>query len=258
VVQDRALEAEADRLGQRAATHRVAVQANMPPGTAQLSALVRISPLVSAGPGSYRLSAGTGGREVDSIMVHVRERGAVEVTDLGVDAGQRGHGMGQMLVAVAARTGLQSGRSKVTLAAQDNGSGHLTQWYKGMGFAQVGVNQRGYPQLEAPISRVLAGTVQRREKQLSSSDSGQPRGELSGGFGIAGAPIVQQVRPATIQRMNSSSTEGEKKTKKSNLSQYAVTVEIPKRQPVCEQKKGPDKIDITSISQESLKVKWLR
>ena len=54
-------------------------------------------------------------------------------------------------------------RSKVTLAAQDNGSGHLTQWYKGMGFTQVGVNQRGYPQLEAPISRVLAGTARYAE-----------------------------------------------------------------------------------------------
>jgi GNAT superfamily N-acetyltransferase len=163
VVQDHTLESEADRLGRHAAAHRVAALAKMPPGAAQPSASVRISPPISAGPRSYRLTAGAGGHQVGSVMVHARDRGVVEVTDLGVDQTQRGHGIGQMLVASTAKTGLQFGRSKVTLAAQDKGSGHLTQWYKSMGFAQVGVNQRGYPQLEAPISRVLAGTAQRKE-----------------------------------------------------------------------------------------------
>ena len=96
-------------------------------------------------------------------MVHARDKGAVEVTDLGVDQTQRGHGIGQVLVASAAKTGLQFGKSRVTLAAQDKGSGHLTRWYKGMGFTQIGVNQHGYPQLEAPIGRVLAGTAQRHK-----------------------------------------------------------------------------------------------
>ncbi len=162
VVQDHALEAEADRLGRHAAAHRVAVQAKRAPGAAQPSAPVRISPPISAGPGSYRLTAGASGRQVGSVMVHAREKASVEVTDLGVDQSQRGHGIGQMLVASAARTGLQFGKSKVTLAAQDKGSGHLTRWYKQMGFTQTGVNQRGNPQLEAPISRVLAGTAQRK------------------------------------------------------------------------------------------------
>jgi ribosomal protein S18 acetylase RimI-like enzyme len=162
IVQDHALEAEADRLGHRAANHRVGVQAKMAPGAMQPSSPVRISPPVSAGPGSYRLTAGAGGRQVGSVMVHARDKGVVEVTDLGVDQTQRGHGIGQMLVASAAKTGLQFGKSKVTLAAQDKGSGHLTRWYKEMGFTQTGVNQRGYPQLEAPISRVLAGSAQRK------------------------------------------------------------------------------------------------
>jgi hypothetical protein len=78
-----------------------------------------------------------------------------------------------MLVASAAKTGLQFGKSKVTLAAQDKGSGHLTQWYKSMGFTQNGVNQRGYPQLEAPISRVLAGVAQ--AALASSSPRRDPR-----------------------------------------------------------------------------------
>jgi ribosomal protein S18 acetylase RimI-like enzyme len=180
VVQDHALEAEADRLGRHAAAHRVAAQPKMPPGAMQASTPVRISAPISAGPGSYRLTAGTGGRQVGSVMVHARDKGVVEVTDLGVDQGQRGRGIGQMLVASAAKTGLQFGNSKVTLAAQDRGSGRLTQWYKGIGFTQIGVNQRGFPQLEAPIGRVLAGTAQRQLKQGAPSGpratSGSTRG----------------------------------------------------------------------------------
>jgi hypothetical protein len=150
------------------AAHRITAQPKMPSGPAQPSPPVRISPTVSAGPpGGYRLTAGTGGRQVGSVMVHAREKGAVEVTDLHVSEAQRGSGIGKMLVASAARTGQQYGKSKMTLAVQDNGSGHLTQWYKGMGFTQVGVNHRGYPQLEAPISRVLAGNVQRQAARSS-------------------------------------------------------------------------------------------
>ncbi len=148
---------------QRAAAHRVAVQAKMMPGAVQPSSPVRISAPINAGPSSYRLTAGTGGRQVGSVMVHARDQGAVEVTDLSVAEAQRGHGIGQMLVVTAAKTGLQSGKSKVTLAAQDNGSGRLTQWYKSMGFTQVGVNQHGFPRLEAPISRILVGSAHRRE-----------------------------------------------------------------------------------------------
>jgi GNAT superfamily N-acetyltransferase len=162
VVQDHALEAEADRVGQRAAAHRVEAQAKMMPGAVQPSAPVRISPPVSAGPGSYRLTAGAGGHQIGSVMVHAHNKGAVEVTDLGVDQTQRGQGIGRMLVASAAKTGLQFGKSKVTLAAQDKGSGHLTQWYKEMGFTQIGVNQRGYPQMEAPIGRLIARPAQRK------------------------------------------------------------------------------------------------
>ncbi len=66
------------------------------------------------------------------------------------------------LIASAARIGMQTGRSKVVLGSQDDGSGRLTGWYRRMGFAQVGVNTRGYPQLEAPIARVLAGVAQAR------------------------------------------------------------------------------------------------
>jgi ribosomal protein S18 acetylase RimI-like enzyme len=156
VVQDHALEAEADRIGQRAAAHRVVAQPKMR-SEAALPSTLRISPPISTGPGRYRLTAGVGERQVGSVLVHARDKGAIEVTDLSVAQAQRSQGIGRQLVASAARTGLQLGRSKVTLVAQDNGSRHLMQWYKGMGFAEVGVNNRGFPQLEAPIGRVLAG-----------------------------------------------------------------------------------------------------
>jgi ribosomal protein S18 acetylase RimI-like enzyme len=141
VVQNHALEAEADRLGRQAAAHRVAAQPKMPPGASQPSAPVRISAPISAGPSTYRLTAGSGGRQVGSVMIHTRDQGAVEITDLGVDPSQRGHGIGRMLVASAAKTGLQFAKTKVTLAAQDKGSGHLTRWYNEMGFIQKGVNR---------------------------------------------------------------------------------------------------------------------
>ncbi len=169
VVQDMVLEAEADRLGRRAAARSTAAQAKTRPGAAQPSAPVRVSPPISAGPGSYRLTAGASGRQVGSVMVHARDRGAVEVTDLYVAQSERGHDIGRQLVASAARTGLQFGRSKMTLAAQDNGSRHLTQWYKGMGFAQVGVTEHGYPQLEAPISRVLTSALQQKALRVGNA-----------------------------------------------------------------------------------------
>jgi ribosomal protein S18 acetylase RimI-like enzyme len=157
VVQDHALEAEADRLGHRAAAYRSpAVQARMAPGAAQPRTVVTISPPVGAGPGRLRLAARAGGREIGSVMVRAGDRATAEVTDLGVDAAHREHGVGKMLLASAARAGLQMGRSKVALAAQDDGSGRLTRWYKQMGFAQVGAHPKGFPRLEAPASRLIS------------------------------------------------------------------------------------------------------
>jgi ribosomal protein S18 acetylase RimI-like enzyme len=162
VVQDRALESEADRLGHRAAAHRVIAQPKQAHGAVQPSSPVRISTPMSAGPGRYRLTATTGGLQVGEVMVHTKGRTAAEITDLGVDPAHRDHGIGKLLLASAARTGMQFGKSKVTLAAQDDGSGRLTHWYKGIGFAQVGVNERGYPRLEAAVGRLLGAEALRR------------------------------------------------------------------------------------------------
>ncbi len=169
-IQDHGLAAEADRTGQRAATHWAEAQAKM---AVQRSAPVRMSAPIPAGGSSYRLVAGEGGHQVGSVMVHAKGTASIEVTDLGVDQAHREQGIGKLLIASAARTGLQLGKAKMALAAQDTGSGRLTQWYKRMGFAQVGVHQRGYPQLEAPIGRVLGGVAQRT--RIRSVRSAEPQ-----------------------------------------------------------------------------------
>jgi ribosomal protein S18 acetylase RimI-like enzyme len=160
VVQDRMLEAEADRLGMRAAAHRPPLQAKMAE-SGRSQAQVHISAPGGTLPGSYRLTAGPGGNPVGSLVVHTKRGATAEVTDLGVAPGHRDQGIGRQLLVSAARAGLRSGNSKLSLSAQDNGTGKLTRWYKDMGFQQVGVNGRGMPVLEAPISRLLGGAVQR-------------------------------------------------------------------------------------------------
>jgi ribosomal protein S18 acetylase RimI-like enzyme len=116
-----------------------------------------VSTPIPAGDGRYRIEASSQGRPVGSLMVQLRNHGAAEVTDLSVDQGARGQGIGKALLGSAARAALQFGKGRVALASQDNGSGKLTGWYRGMGFRQVGVNIRGFPELEAPVSRVLSG-----------------------------------------------------------------------------------------------------
>jgi hypothetical protein len=128
----------------------------------QRAAPVRVSAPIPAGGGSYKLIAGMGDRPVGSVMVHAGTTDAAEVTDLGVEQAHRAQGIGKQLIASAARTGQQLGKARLALAAQDEGSGRLTQWYKRMGFAQVVMHPSGHPQLEAPIGRVLSNVVQRR------------------------------------------------------------------------------------------------
>jgi ribosomal protein S18 acetylase RimI-like enzyme len=212
VVQDRLLEAEADRLGQRAAAYRVVAQAKALPGAkalpnaAQGSAAVRISAASDAGPGRYRLVAGSSGRPVGSVTVHARDKTSIEITDLGVDRAHREQGIGKMLLASAARTGQHIGKSKMTLAARDDGSGRLTAWYKEIGFSQVGVTQRGFPRFEAPISRLLSGATQRREM----------RGVGVGTVRLPPGPAIQRMEEDEGRKKRRRSGKGkEKKADKS-------------------------------------------
>jgi ribosomal protein S18 acetylase RimI-like enzyme len=185
VVQDSCMEHEADRMGLRAACHQVTVQAKpasparvappaarppsppmMPPrttapqGAVQRAAPVSVSGMMAVGNGSYKIVAGAGGQKVGSVMVHNRGTSTIEVTDLAVDPSHRKRGLGGVLMESAMRAGLQLGKTKVKLASQDSGTGRLTSWYKNMGFVPVGSNSRGYPVLEAPITRALPRVVQ--------------------------------------------------------------------------------------------------
>jgi ribosomal protein S18 acetylase RimI-like enzyme len=203
VVQDRMLEAEADRLGMRAAAHRPPLQAKMAE-SARGEAQVHISAHGGTSPGSYRLTAGPGASPVGSLVVHTRRGAAAEVTDLGVAPGHRDRGIGRQLLVSAARAGLRSGNSKLSLSAQDNGTGRLTRWYKDLGFQQVGVNGRGMPVLEAPISRLLAGPVQAKAHSAQAGRSPIQRAAAIVPDKFAGIPYLYHAAPkkwvATIQQ----------------------------------------------------------
>jgi hypothetical protein len=146
--------------------------------------------------------AGADGREVGSVMLHTKERAAIEITNLTVEPGHRERGIGTLLMASAMRTGLKLGKSKVTLAAQDNGSGHLVQWYKRMGFAQIGVNKLGYSQLEAPISRALCGAAQVAFNPRNAQPVLVQRAVVSRSLSSALADVPYRLRPGVVQRMD--------------------------------------------------------
>jgi ribosomal protein S18 acetylase RimI-like enzyme len=169
VVQDPALESEAERMGRQAAMHVTQPKMVQPKmvqqKTAQPAILQRETPVHVSGPmkvrdGSYRITAAEKGRSVGSVMVHERNPSTIEVTDLGVDAPQRGKGFGQKLLGSALRAGMRMGKSRVRLGVDDNGSGRLAKWYRQMGFRQTGVDRSGRPRMEAPISRIRSGIVQ--------------------------------------------------------------------------------------------------
>jgi ribosomal protein S18 acetylase RimI-like enzyme len=168
------------------------------PGAVQRSTPMKVSGMVPVGNGSYRITVGAGGQEVGSVMVHDRGKAALEVTDLAVDQAYRKQGLGGVLMASAARAGLQLRKSKVTLASQDLGTGRLTAWYKKMGFAPTGANKRGYPVLEAPISRALSGVAQGR---LGVVRVPSKLNSAKAAFVFSGSSVRSGPRSAAVQLM---------------------------------------------------------
>ena len=175
VVQDHALEAEADRLGMRAALHRAPVQPKAAAGSAapvqrqtlqrhsdSAGAGVRISAPMPAGNGSFRLSANSGATSIGSVMVHTKAGGVAHITDLEVAQAHRDQGVGKMLLASAARAGMARGNPRVSLHADDAGSGRLNRWYKSMGFTETGARLRGQPRMEASAMQIAGSVAQRR------------------------------------------------------------------------------------------------
>lgn len=114
-VQDRALEAEADRLGMKAAAHRAPTRV-APGATVQRRVATTAT---AAGPGRTRIAAGHQG----SLVAHAGTGAAMLVTDLQVGAAHRDRGIGRDLIAGAAREGLRAGKSSVSLSAQDSPCG---------------------------------------------------------------------------------------------------------------------------------------
>lgn len=154
IVQDPALEAEAERSGRMAAAHRPPLQCSPVPG-APLSS-------VPLGRGHVRIHAGPRAQSIGSVEVRSAGAASAEVTDLRVDAGHRSQGLGPALLSSAMTAALRMGKQTVRLSAEDNGSGRLTAWYRRLGFQPVGRDHRGLARLEAPIRSVLPRMVQAR------------------------------------------------------------------------------------------------
>jgi ribosomal protein S18 acetylase RimI-like enzyme len=173
IVQDAALEAEAERTGRLAAAHRP-VQRSAAPGAGVLSA--------PAGRGQVHVYAGPRERSVGSANVRGDGGAAVEITDLRVDPEHRKRGLGAALLSSAMQAGLRMGRRTVRLSSQDDGSGRLTAWYRSMGFRPVGTDARGLTRLEAPIRSVLPRLLQAKPAPP----------ELRGGTAVALRRVVQR------------------------------------------------------------------
>jgi ribosomal protein S18 acetylase RimI-like enzyme len=185
---DSGLEREADRMGAQA-RHAGPPKAasGRPAESAQVSDAARL------GDGSHQVTAAQDGRPAGSVKLHDRGSGTIEVTDLGVPAAQRGSGVGHRLLASAVRAGRRLGGRKVSLDADDKGSGRLISWYQQMGFSRTGVNARGKPRLEAPIGKVEGAVAQKRAEHT------------------ARAPVAQRAQAAPKKGENAEVDEAAKK-----------------------------------------------
>jgi Acetyltransferase (GNAT) domain len=130
-----------------------------PANTGQGPRLNIMSQVTTARTGR-RVTAAAGGTEIGSLEVRAAAGGA-EVVNLKVKPQYRHQGAGAALIAEAARAAAQMGRVRLTLEAQDSGSGRLVSWYRRLGFVPTGTSQRGYTKMAAPVSSLQRQTVQR-------------------------------------------------------------------------------------------------
>ena len=160
VVTDHALEAEADRMGLRAALSptpaaSVQRQVNTAGSTVQRYA---VGP-ARAMPGGVRTIAATpsGSRNaVGSVHLNLREAGVAEITNLHVAPEHRMHGVGRSLIDAAVRTARQSGCSITRLEARPSAGAaikalQLVSMYQRMGFHVVGTSRNGNPLMERKV-----------------------------------------------------------------------------------------------------------
>lgn len=147
VVQDPALEAEAERMGVLAA--RAAVQAKPAASTLQGFRVVQSR----IGENQREFTLYHGGQPVGGGDLQLGA-GDARVYNLKVDHRHRGQGGGRELLRAMAQAGMREGRQVLHLNSEDRGSGRLTRWYEGMGFRRVGVGERGMAALEIPTRQL--------------------------------------------------------------------------------------------------------
>jgi GNAT superfamily N-acetyltransferase len=120
-------------------------------GRAQMTLRAGATP---AGP--FRISAALGHRDVGQVEVDLSGRSEIAIHDLVVAPPFRGAGLGAALVGAALRFGARAGRSRARLEADDDGSGRLVRWYRGLGFTPIGTSPRGLPTMQADIGRAIS------------------------------------------------------------------------------------------------------
>lgn len=169
VVQDHALEAEADRIGRMASTHAPAKKekgndSGNGVSTGRVGASVinqkpapvphyALRPAMRAGSG-WEISAGAAGKPeaAGSVRLMPSEKG-VYISDLNVAPEHRQHGLAKQLVHAAMRTARSQGYSVAQLEARPSvgasiSPSSLVAMYQKLGFRTVGRSKRGNPLME--------------------------------------------------------------------------------------------------------------
>ena len=168
VVQDQALEAEADRMGQLAAMHRLQASdgsgAHASPGTQnQIASVINrqvnrqlqytVHPPRPSGSGwQIDLAAQGSSQPVGSVQLTPSENG-VYISDLKVAPEHRRHGLAAQLIDAALRTARSNGHRVAQLEARpdspnDVAPAALISMYRKFGFCTTGVSKRGSPLME--------------------------------------------------------------------------------------------------------------
>jgi ribosomal protein S18 acetylase RimI-like enzyme len=166
VVQDHALEAEADRLGRIAATSTAHLQAKPAPGMTPGAAGVinrKVAPAYAMraplrNNSGWQISVAVQGKPqtVGSVNLSASDHG-VFISDLQVDSEHRRHGLATELISAAMRTARSNGYSVAQLEARpdspaDIASSSLVSMYRRLGFHTSGISRRGNPLMERRTS----------------------------------------------------------------------------------------------------------